>query len=144
MARAEASQEADTMRTTERVWLVLAAGMLAGCGAEPTISESPRIHSVIVTAQAGNVLAAIVSAETDTADSLVVRYGSGMSGPIDSITPAVVWVAPVTDIPVLGLLPGQGYRVEVVAYRGRLQSVSPAVPFTTGLLPEDLPSYEAT
>ena len=132
------------MRIAGNVWLVAATGVLAGCGAETTISEPPRIHSVAVAAPAGNVLAAIVSAGTDTADSLIVRYGTGTSGPIDSVTPAVAWISPTTEIPLLGLLPEQAYRVEVAAYRGQLQSVSPAVPFTTGALPEGLPRYEAT
>jgi hypothetical protein len=92
----------------------------------------------------GNVLAAIVTVDTDSADSLLVRYGIGnAAGSLDSVTPAVTWVSSTTVIPLLGLLPEQSYRVQVVAFRGRLHSISTPVALATGPLPDDLPTYEA-
>lgn len=121
-----------------------AALLLAACGAEPTISEPPAIHSVVVTGVPGNVLAAVVSVHSDSADSLMVRYGPAESaGPLDSVTPAVRWASPITRVPMLGLLPAQGYRVEVIAFRDNLSSASAPAAFTTDALPEDLPAYGA-
>ena len=130
----------DTLRTVS-TW----TGILAACGSGPTLPDPPRIETVAVTGVPGNALAAIVSVESDTADSLVVRYGlAGGSSPLDGATPAFPWESGEMELPVLGLLPSQAYRMRVTAYRGEVSTTAPDVMITTGAVPDDLPSYIAS
>jgi hypothetical protein len=90
------------------------------------------------------VLAALVTVSSDAADSLVVQYGLDVPGAtLDSTTPVFRFTDPSTDVPVLGLEPGQAYRLQVTAWRAAVPGTSTAIRFATGSLPEDLPRYEA-
>src|SRR5262245_8928975 len=101
--------------------LGIGASLILGCGSDPVDPEAPRIHAVVAGGVSGNVLAALVTVESDTADSLVVRYGVDAPGtPLDSTTPAFPSSSPSTSVPVLGLEPDRAYRLQVTVWRGAL------------------------
>jgi hypothetical protein len=74
---------------------------------------------------------------------LAVRYGPSF-GLRDDVTPAVGVSGPEVAIPVLGLLPGTAYQLQVVAHGERSEAVGAVLSFTTGDLPSDIPVFVAS
>ncbi len=137
-------------RFVRRAWrlsLSLAGGLAAACqrddhGFSPApIAAPPGILSSSVTANAVNVLSAVVSVRLRDADSVVVRYG--ITPAVDSATPAVAVQGDSAIVPVFGLLPGTPYSFHVVAH-GHGVTAGPALQLTTDTLPADLPRFTAS
>jgi hypothetical protein len=113
-----------------------------GAVTQPVPCENAEVVASDVAVQAGNVLAAVVTARTLRADSAAVRYGPAASA-ADSLTPVVRITGDSAVLPVLGLLPETEYTVSVVAY-GACGAVAGAPHgLATGALPADLPVYAA-
>ena len=127
--------------------LVAASFAMAGCadGGGPivAIEPPPVVYSSSIAPGSHNVLSAVVTAQVAAARTVMVRYGVN-GGPLDSATPAfaVPEEGPL-NLPVLGLLPGTTYRLQVVA-QGFGEAVGDLLSLTTGPLPGDLPSYVAS
>jgi hypothetical protein len=135
---------------TRSVWFgaAVVAGALgvAACGRDNVVAPTPvapEITANAVTANANNVLSAIVTARVRFADSAAVFYRSASNA--DTGTTAAVPVdGDSALIPVLGLLPATAYTVRVVVYgRGAPASGEPLA-FTTDPLPNDLPQFVAS
>lgn len=125
-------------RTCLAALLVLACGCDGGTAppSGPTILESS------VTPNPWNAISAVVTVGVEGADSVAVRFGIE-GGPLDGATPAAAPSGEAAVVPVLGLIPGTDYRLQALAW-GRGRSVEgPQLTFSTGTLPEDLPSYQA-
>jgi hypothetical protein len=121
------------------VAVALACGGDGGVG--PSRCDGPVFLGASATPSAANVLSALVTARVRGADSIAVAIRHGASDA--EMTPAVVPRADSAPVPVLGLLPGSAYDLQVVAFHRCGVAVGPAVAFTTGALPSDLPSYTA-
>lgn len=97
------------------------------------------------TANASNVLSALVTAHVRDADSVRIRYRlSGTPSSADSVTPAVAVAGDTTVLPLLGLLPGSRYEVRVEVSNRRARALGAVLSVTTGQLPDDLPRFEAS
>ena len=128
---------------------IVAAGLslaVARCdggsrGIAPPACREPTVSRTTATAGTGNVLSALISAGVEAADSVVVRFG--IRFPLDSVTPAVLVDGNTIVAPVLGLAASTTYAAQLVAYNSCGSSAGDAVPFTTGPLPDDLPTYSA-
>lgn len=94
----------------------------------------------MIAANAGNVLAAIVTARLTDADSAAVRFRAAGAA-TDSLTPATTVTGDSVVMPVLGLLPETDYEVSLVAHGECDLVTESALTLTTGALPEDLPAY---
>ncbi len=119
--------------------------LLSACSGDAGVVTPPLppvIDAVVVTANPNNVLSAVVAVRVRLADSVAVRYAPALI--LDSITPAVVPLGDSAVLPVLGLLPGTGYALRVVAYGRGLAVLSDRREFTTDSLPLGLPSYFAS
>jgi len=125
--------------------VVTTAVALAGCLTEPgeLSTPAPVIDNAAVSRVSGNALGAVVTAHLQHADSALVRFGTGQDAPLDSATPAVKVEEDSAFIPMLGLLPGTAYALEVVAYGPGGPGKSERLLLTTDTLPADLPSYSA-
>ena len=133
--------------TMQRTMLAAFAVLAAGCSDEPAGPASPpvpTIQSAVVTANPRNVLSAVVSARLRDADSAAARFRLAGAGSADSVTPAVRAVADVTEIPVLGLLPGSRYSLRVIAFGPGGETEGDALELTTPDLPSDVPRYTAS
>jgi hypothetical protein len=120
--------------------------VLAACATGPDdleVPSAPVFDHTAANALVGNVLAAVVVVRLQNADSARVRFGTVASGTRDSVTPAVSVLADSATIPVLGLLPGTAYTLEVLAFGAGGTHRSDPLHLTTGTLPSDLPSYTA-
>ncbi|HEX9893998.1 MAG TPA: arylsulfotransferase family protein [Gemmatimonadales bacterium] len=118
---------------------------LVGCGTDDPVSPScrePEILASSVAAIPGNGLGAVGTVRTRFADSVSLQYGLA-GGARDEATPAVAATAEVVAVPALGLVPERQYSLQAVAYGGCGSATGPALGFTTGALPADLPSYTA-
>jgi hypothetical protein len=130
-----------------RIGPVTALVLLAGCLTEPgalSTSPPPVIESAVAFPGPGNVLSAVVVVRLRRADSAMVRFGTAQASALDSATPAVRVEEDSALIPVLGLLPGTGYALEVAAYGPGGIGGSERLHVTTDPLPPDLPSYLAS
>ena len=126
--------------------LVVGSAMLMGCSDEQQVIDplpDPRVVSSSVAPGPHNVLSAVITADVVDAESVAVRYGLS-GGPLDSVTPAVHGPAQQVVLPVLGLLPGTGYQMKVIAYGAATVGAGEPLVFTTGDLPGDLPAYVAS
>lgn len=129
-----------------RRWLLRAAAAVA-CASPacddaltPGPCAAPVVSSVAASAGAENVLSALVSGEVLGADSVRVRFG--VPPALNSVTPALTGVGGPVEALVLGLLPGTAYEAHLEAFAAcGARTTSDAVPFVTGTLPADLPSY---
>ncbi len=120
-----------------------AALVAAGCNdAAAPSAERPHVLAAAVAANPGNVLSAIVSVRLTRADSVAVRFAPAGTLLLDA-TPAVLQTGDAAEVPVLGLLPETRYAIQVVAWGGGGSISSDTLTFTTGSLPDDLPSYAA-
>lgn len=123
--------------------------LLAGSAAiacDSVVEPVPCAPATVVRSNAGanpdNVLSAIVTARVDSADSVSVRFGIG-NGAMDNSAPAAQVLNDSAFIPVLGLTPGTNYDIQVVAFNRCGETTGAVLPFTTGVLPSDLPKYTA-
>ena len=122
--------------------LVALAGV-AGCldaPAGPGRPPAPIIDTATASANARNVLSAIVTVRARNADSVAVLIDPHLD---DSVTPAVRLLGGQGAVPVLGLRPEQSYALRAVAYGPGGATIGEAVNLTTGALPTDLPRYAA-
>jgi hypothetical protein len=127
-----------------RAGLVFALAPLVGCLTEPGDAPAPPIIDQAAAHHAGgNVLSAVVGARIRFADSADVRFGTVESGALDSATAAVPVLGDSATIPVLGLLPGTAYALQIAAYGPGGTVGSTLHHVTTEALPSDLPSYTA-
>ena len=119
--------------------------LLAGCLTESgeLSTPAPVIDDAAVRQVPGNALGAVVTVHLQHADSALVRFGAGQGAPLDSATPAVEVEEDSAFIPMLGLLPGTAYALEVVAYGPGGAGKSEQLLLTTDTLPADLPRYSA-
>ncbi|MGH7530652.1 MAG: arylsulfotransferase family protein [Gemmatimonadales bacterium] len=90
------------------------------------------------------MLSATITASVRDADSVAASIHAPVSGVANVLTPIVRVSGGGATIPLLGLLPGTAYTLRVVAYGPGGTELGPALPFTTGMLPADLPAYVAT
>ncbi len=125
--------------------LLLAAAFAAGTGClETTAIELPVIETAAVAASPHQALAAVVTALVRDADSVAVRVRlAGAAEAEVDVTPGVVPEEGETTIPVLGLLAGRGYVMEVVAFGAGGTVVGAPLELATGPMPGDLPSFTA-
>lgn len=127
---------------------LVAPAILAAClddSAAPPPRSVPEVAEFTVSPSPTNVLAATVSATVTRAESVAVRFRLATVGAADSVTPAVPAAADApTLVPLLGLLPGSSYAIQVIAYGDEATTTSASVAFATGSLPSDLPSYTAS
>jgi hypothetical protein len=112
-----------------------------GLGSATGPCAAPVVRGSTIAANPHNVLSAVVSAQVDSADSVVVRFGSA-GGALDSVAPAVVPTIGTVVVPVLGLLPDHDYFLSLTAYGCRTAN-GPQLGIRTGSLPADLPIYSA-
>lgn len=120
--------------------------VVASCAPEatPPGRSFPVVDDIAVVPVASNVLAALVMARVDRADSIAVRFHlKEAANSTDSVTAAVQGNG-LMKIPVLGLLPDRTYELRVTAFSATGVTVTPAVDWTTGTLPDDLPRYSAS
>ncbi|HEX6252500.1 MAG TPA: arylsulfotransferase family protein [Gemmatimonadaceae bacterium] len=109
----------------------------------PGACDPPTVALSEVVANPANVLSSVVTASTTLADSVAVRYGEAGSS-TDGTTPAVVPSGNSSVVPVLGLRPSTGYTMQVVAYNACAQATGATLQLTTGVLPADIPTYNAS
>ncbi|HSJ15535.1 MAG TPA: arylsulfotransferase family protein [Longimicrobiales bacterium] len=127
-------------------FFLLRAGALliaAGCTSDGTglVHEpAPEIAGSAASAGNHNVLSATVSVNVIHAESVAVRYRLTDDAEAQ-ITPAVMPADGSATVPVLGLLPDREYLLEAVAFGSTRVASGSVLPFTTGSLPDDLPSY---
>jgi hypothetical protein len=128
--------------------LVLPLIAVASCSRDDVVAapsspssppSSPAVLGSAVAPNVNNALSLIVSARVRRADSVAVRYGTSTS--LDSISPAVKASGDSAIIPVLGLLPGTAYNLNVVAFGSGRVVTGELLSFTTDTLPEDLPHF---
>jgi hypothetical protein len=126
--------------------LVLVA--LAACANDPTDLAPPppavpAITDASVASNANNTLSASVAVSARDVDSVAVLFRRADEPAVEGRTPAV----PVADheaiVPVLGLRPATDYVFTVVAFGSGAIVFGNELPFTTGVLPADLPSFVA-
>ncbi|MDF2772564.1 MAG: hypothetical protein K0S86_2058, partial [Geminicoccaceae bacterium] len=120
--------------------------LLAACSNEPSApaGNAAEIIDASVVPGPHNVLSAVVHVRVRGADEVAVVYAVDGATTGDSITPGVRVTGDSAVVPVLGLLPERRYELRVVAYAGHRTSTRDGLTFTTGSLPDDLPSYTAT
>jgi hypothetical protein len=133
-------------RLATLVTAVLGPLALGACGngTEPTPLPRPTFTAATVTSDTNNVLTALVSAHTQDADSVIVRFHLAGASGADSTTPAIRVVDDSVSTPVLGLLPERRYVLRMVGYGPGGTGMSDSLEFTTGALPADLPRYTAS
>jgi hypothetical protein len=134
-------------REARRIACSAALGLaaLAGCDHGAPVAppgEGPAIQASRVSPGPHNVLSAVVRAIMAHADSARVRFGRE-GEPFASVTPAVVAIPDTVVLPVLGLEPETGYRLQVEAYGAAGSTAGDTLDFTTGPVPGDLPRYVA-
>lgn len=124
---------------------VVVFALLAGCFTEPDdLSPAPMVESAIAVPVSANALSAVVTLRLRDADSARVRFGTVESDRLDSVAPAVGVEGDSAVVPVLGLLPGTPYALEVMAKGPGGMGRSERLHVTTGPLPTDLPRYVAS
>ena len=127
-------------------WILGAAlAVAAGCGENPGVADPSgplRIETSQVEPNPANALSAVVTLRVRGADSAAVRFGTAGADP-DQLTPAAIPRAGTAVVPVLGLMPETTYLLEALAWSGGASTSGERLHFTTGALPEDLPSYTA-
>lgn len=123
----------------------IAIVLVAGCATEPGElgPPIPAIDEAGVRREAGNALSAVVTLRIRYADSVLVRFGTVESAALDSSTAAVRVSGEAATIPVLGLLPGTAYALQVAAFGAGGTTRSDLLHLTTDTLPTDLPRYDA-
>ncbi len=130
-----------------RAVAVAAVVALFAAGCEPGnvtgLCAAPVVQGVTIAANPHNVLSAVVTAQVDGADSIVVRFGTA-GGALDSVTPGTVPSSGAVVVPVLGLLPDHDYALRLTAHRSCGATVGPMLGIRTGSLPADLPAYTAS
>lgn len=123
--------------------LVGASIALIACADAPTAPlPPPEILEAQVDGNPANVLSAIVLTRVRGADSVAVQYGM-IDGGEAGLAPATAAAESSLELPVLGLFPERRYRFRVVAHGAGGVAIGPALEFTTGSLPVDLPRYTA-
>ena len=124
--------------------LALTTSLVGACADRDVVGpDPPIIVGATVSANAYNVLSAVVTARVEHAESVAVRVSlAGES--TTSLTPAVVVVSDTAVVPVLGLLPARSYELRVVAYGRAGAMTGGALAFMTDTLPSDLPTYRAS
>ena len=136
------------MRRTQRLGIIAACLLIAGCGIDPlgiASQPAPAIDVASVATNAHNVLSAVVVVRVRGADSVAVRFRlADASGSADSITPAVPVVGDSATIPVLGLRAARRYSLRAVAHGPGGITLGSPLDLTTDTLPADLPRYSAT
>jgi len=121
----------------------LAAGACSGDPqAPPPPPPAPVVEHAGVVPGPYNVLSAVVRASLLGTDSAVVRFGPA-SQALDSSTRVQLLSSDTVELPVLGLLPGTDYRLQLIAYGEGGPVPSDTLSLTTGTLPPDLPLYSA-
>ena len=120
--------------------------LLAACSDEPSAPSGNAAEIIDASVVPGphNVLSAVAHVRVRGADEVAVAYALDGATNGDSITPRVPVTGDSAVVPVLGLLPERRYVLRVVAYAGHRTSTRDDLTFTTGSLPDDLPSYTAT
>ena len=129
---------------TPALGALIASVTLCGCSnllVDAGGCDAPVVLRASASTDSTNVLRAFVSAGVHGADSVVVRFGVGIS--LDAATPALVPDADTVLAPVLGLEPARAYSAQLVAYSACGTTTSDRLTFTTGALPADLPVYTA-
>lgn len=121
--------------------------VLAACASDapgPAVAPVPlpAIEAAAIRAGPHNVLSALVTVRVAGADSVRLRFGLAGAG-LDSLTPAIPASADSMVLPLLGLLPDTGYRVQVVAYGPGGLAAGDTLDLRAGPLPVDLPSFTA-
>lgn len=126
---------------------VAVAVCMVGCtndSVAPPAPIKPAIELASVTANADNVLSAVVSVSVQHTDSVAVRFSlAGTTQMTDSVTPAVPGTQGTVAIPVLGLLPERHYALQAVAYGPGGVVIGKPLDLVTAALPLDLPRYTA-
>jgi len=135
------------VRLKQGAFLAVASiAMGTSCGRDVTplgIVPRPVILQTSIATNPVNVLSAVVTVRAHHVDSAQVWFHvGGQKG--DSITPATALSGDSATLDVLGLLPGSGYVLRVVAYGGLDVAVSDSLEFRTDTIPADLPHYTAS
>jgi hypothetical protein len=126
---------------------IIAAVHLVALGCGPVgpvapVTLPPVIVESAVESNPHNVLSALVSTRVRLADSVAVRLGI-VGEPLKTLTPGVIPVGDSAVVPVLGLLPETRYTFQIVAFHRDGIVSGNIMGFTTGPLPDDLPTYVA-
>ncbi len=119
-----------------------AAWFLAGCTTEPDDSP-PELLTAHATAGTANVLSITVTLELRNADSVAIGYERAGSLGMDW-TPALTLPPQQAEVVVLGLEPETTYRLQALAWHGHGSRSQEVGVMTTGALPADLPTYNAS
>lgn len=124
------------------------AALLAASGcalvdkvASPTACDAPVILQSAVAGDTTNVLSAYMTADVHLADSVTVRFG--LDAALDSTTPAFGVNGDTVRAAILGLQATSRYDARLIAFNRCGISKGGVLPFTTGALPVDLPTYTA-
>ena len=132
------------LTTSSRLSAVAVTALVAACSddaASPPPLTLPTVEATSVTTAEHNVLAAVVHVRVRDADSVAVRFRVAAPAGGDSLTPSVPASSDVTDVPVLGLLPGTRYTLQVVAVGPGGTTLGESVELTTADLPSDVPRF---
>jgi len=123
--------------------IFLCSSALLHCGNGGPSQRRLGLSSIEVQANPNNVLSAIVRVELSNAVTLRVEYTAANGGDAGT-TPDFRAQGNNMDLPVLGLMPQTEYSMQVVA-TGQDGSIvkSDPVPFQTGSLPSEIPSFAA-
>src|SRR6476469_5364206 len=99
--------------------MLIAFALLTACEGIAGVERplQPAIVRTTVAPDVGNALGASFTARVQHADSVAVRYRlTAAASPGWETTPAVAVTGDAATVPVLGLLPEQGYELHVVAW----------------------------
>ena len=119
----------------------------SGCGfandgfLEPAACAKPVVSRAAIAANPTNVLSAFVTANVGRADSAVIEFG--LNPAMESVTPSFPVDGDTVRAPVLGLDPSAEYNAQLVAINDCGSTRGEVLTFTTGPLPNDLPTYAA-
>ena len=125
--------------------VVTLATICQACGDTTTALSTSKavIHFSRVSANPHNVLSAVVLAGAAGSDSVAVAYGLE-GGSLEHRTSAIAVSNDTASIPVLELRASSSYDMHVLAFRDGHVAAGPIMKFTTGPLPADLPTYQAS
>ena len=123
-----------------------ATGLVIACshdaaGPASLTLPAPTMEAASVAPAAQNVLAAAVNVRVRDADSVAVRFHLVEQPAGEGLTPSVPASSDVTEIPVLGLLPGARYSLRAVAFGAGGTTLGEPVELTTADLPSDVPRF---
>ena len=123
----------------------LFVALASACTGEPVappVLPAPEVTTAAVTPSPTSVLAALATAEVRHADSVAIRFGV-VGEALDSMTPSIPASPGLLELPLLGLLAGTEYRLQVVAWGGGVMVAGDTLALVTGPLPADLPLFAA-